>query len=117
MATYKGIKGVKVVTKTSDPTASESDGTVWYNSTSPTALKYSIQGAGSWASGGALNTGRHSLMSAKSGIQTASIVFGGASPTYQKITEYYHNESFNTKSNTADLFQIEKSLCFHTSTF
>ena len=35
MATYKGIKGVKVVTKASDPTASEADGTVWYNSTSP----------------------------------------------------------------------------------
>ena len=25
MATYKGIKGVKVVTKTTDPTASEAD--------------------------------------------------------------------------------------------
>ncbi len=39
MATYKGIKGVKVVTKATDPTASEAAGTVWYNSTSPTALK------------------------------------------------------------------------------
>ena len=40
MATYKGIKGVKVVeSKASDPTASEAEGTVWYNSTSPSALK------------------------------------------------------------------------------
>ena len=28
MATYKGIKGVKVVTKATDPTASEAEGTV-----------------------------------------------------------------------------------------
>jgi len=35
MATYKGVKGVKVVTKATDPTASEAAGTVWYNSTSP----------------------------------------------------------------------------------
>ena len=53
MATYKGIKGVKVVTKTSDPTASEAVGTVWYNSTGD-ALKYAIEGGGAWASGGAL---------------------------------------------------------------
>ena len=31
MATYKGIKGVKVQSKASAPTASESIGTVWYN--------------------------------------------------------------------------------------
>ena len=42
MATYKGIKGVKVVTKTADPTASEAEGTVWYNSTGD-ALKYAIR--------------------------------------------------------------------------
>ena len=50
MATYKGIKGVKVVTKTADPTASEAVGTVWYNSTGD-ALKYATQGGGVWASG------------------------------------------------------------------
>ena len=55
MATYKGIKGIKVVTKTSDPTASEADATVWYNSTG-NALKYAIQGAAAWASG--TNTSR-----------------------------------------------------------
>ena len=43
MATYKGIKGVKVQSKASDPTASEAIGTVWYNTTS-NALKYAIEG-------------------------------------------------------------------------
>ena len=50
MATYKGIKGVKVKTVTADPTASEAVGTVWYN-TPADALKYSIEGSGAWASG------------------------------------------------------------------
>ena len=53
MATYKGIRGVKVETKTSDPTASEAVGSVWYNSTGD-ALKYAVEGGGAWASGGAL---------------------------------------------------------------
>jgi len=79
MATYKGIKGVKVVTKASDPTASEAVGTVWYNSTSPSALKYSIQGAGAWASG--TNTSRSGTTDAKlSGTQTAALYAGGYAP-------------------------------------
>jgi len=76
MATYKGIKGVKVVTKATDPTASEATGTVWYNSTSPTALKYAIQGTGAWASGtaapGAVN------QAGGAGITTAFLMWGGS---------------------------------------
>ena len=74
MATYKGIKGVKVQSKASDPTASEADGTVWYNTTT-SALKYAIQGAGAWASGGATNTGIDA--GGYCGIQTAAMYFGG----------------------------------------
>ena len=77
MATYKGIKGVKVVTKTSDPTASQATGTVWYNSTS-TALKYAIQGAGTWASSPAMPTPRG--LAATIGITTAGMVIMGDSP-------------------------------------
>ena len=39
MATYKGIRGSKVQSLASDPTASESVGRVWYNTTS-NVLKY-----------------------------------------------------------------------------
>ena len=78
MATYKGIKGVKVVTKTADPTASEAEGTVWYNSTGD-ALKYSIASAGAWASG--TNTSRSGTTDAKlSGTQTAALYAGGYAP-------------------------------------
>ena len=38
MATFKGIKGVKVVTKTSDP-SNPIEGQIWYNTASG-ALKF-----------------------------------------------------------------------------
>ena len=75
MATYKGIKGVKVVTKATDPTASEATGTVWYNSTGD-ALKYATQGTGAWASGTAVPTASHS--SGGAGTVTAYLIWGGS---------------------------------------
>ena len=98
MATYKGIKGVKVQTKASDPTASEADGTVWYNTTS-SALKYAIQGTGAWGSGGALNTPRNG--SAGAGVsQTSSLCFGGTTgPTLQNQTELYNGTSWTEVNN------------------
>jgi len=101
MATYKGIKGVKVVTKATDPTASEADGTVWYNSTSPAALKYSIQGAGAWASGGNILSARY--YGAGAGLQTAAIYAGGDSPSGGPITvqcESYDGTSWTEVNNT-----------------
>jgi len=92
MATYKGIKGVKVVTKTSDPTASEALGTVWYNSTSPTALKYSIQSAGAWAAGNNLNT-PHGQMGIVGGTP-AALCFGGIS-TDKNTCESFDGSSWS----------------------
>ena len=92
MATYKGIKGVKVVTKATDPTASEADGTVWYNSTSPTALKYAIQGAAAWAAGGNLNTARRGIMGI--GSQTAALGCGGVLMT--NAVEAYNGSTWTT---------------------
>ena len=40
MATYKGIKGVKVQSLASDPTAEDTVGKIWYNSTSATLKGY-----------------------------------------------------------------------------
>ena len=102
MATFKGIKGVKVVTKASDPTASEAAGTVWYNSTSPTALKYATQGAGAWASGGNLNVARRSMGGA--GKQTAALVIGGdpGLPGVYDLVESYDGSTWTetTEINT-----------------
>ena len=104
MATYKGIKGVKVVTKTTDPTASQADGTVWYNSTS-TALKYAIQGAGAWASGGALNTGRFPIGSARNApAHSTGLGFGGTAPGPAKTgaTESYDGTTWTEKGDLID---------------
>ena len=60
MATYKGIKGFKVDSLTSDPTTEDSVGQFYYNSTSD-AFKYVQPGAGTWASGGSLTTARERL--------------------------------------------------------
>ena len=101
MATYKGIKGVKVVTKTADPTASEAEGTVWYNSTGD-ALKYSIAGAGAWAAGNPLNAAREYL--AGSGTPSAAVVAGGYGPgtTVQNATETYDGTSWTEVANLTD---------------
>ena len=54
MANYKGIKGVKTQSLASDPTASEAEGKLWYN-TAGYALKYGAAGDGAWAAGGNMN--------------------------------------------------------------
>ena len=58
MATYKGIQGYSVQKLSSDPTASEAVGQLWYNS-STGKFKVGVQAAGAWASGGNLNTARN----------------------------------------------------------
>ena len=70
MATYKEIKGVTIQTRDEDPTVN----------------------AGTWASGGDLNTGRNEAGGA--GIQTAALMFGGRSPSFQNITESYNGTSW-----------------------
>ena len=97
MATYKGIKGVRVVTKSSDPTASEAAGTVWYNSTSPTALKYAIEGAGAWAAANALNTARGG--GASGGTQSACWFAGGGPGVTGADMETYNGTSWTELGN------------------
>jgi hypothetical protein len=60
MADYKGIQGFGVETLASDPTESGSVGQIFYNSTSGTfkVVKPGGIAAGTWASGGSLNTDR-----------------------------------------------------------
>jgi len=72
MADYKGIKGFKVQSLASDPSAPI--GQVWYNTTT-NVLKYQALGAGTWSSGGNCNTGRAQLAGA--GILTAGMMFCG----------------------------------------
>jgi len=101
MAEYKGIKGFKVQSLASDPTADE--GQIWYNTTSST-LKYDTVAAGTWASGGALGTGRYGAGGA--GSQTAALIFGGSGPV-TAVTESYDG---STWTEVADLVQARTYL-------
>jgi len=100
MATYKGIKGVKVQNKATDPTASEAVGTVWYNSTSPSALKYSIQGTGAWASATAMNT--HHTGAGGAGTVTAALMASGSNhpTTVTQNSETYNGSTWTEGNNT-----------------
>ena len=81
----------------SDPPAPDF-GDIWYNSTEQ-KIKLKTLGAGSWATGGNLNTGRRTMGGA--GIQTAALGFGGweflPSPPYSlfhTLTESYNGSSW-----------------------
>ena len=98
MADYKGIKGFKVQSLASDPTASASTaGQVWYNTTSNT-LKVALDGGapiGTWASGGTINTMTND--GAGAGTNTAGLAFGGAIPASPYIgtqTETYNGTAW-----------------------
>ena len=97
MATYKAIHGVNIQYRDSDATAVEGD--VWYNAT--TGLLKMYAAAGSWASGGNLNTSRMQMGGA--GTQTAAIVAAGrnqASPITTTVNaEKYDGSSWTEVAN------------------
>ena len=97
MATYKGIQGYSVQKLSSDPTASEVEGQLFYNS-STGKFKISVAGTGAWSSGGTMNNGRNHLKGG--GIQTAAIMAGGNSPSVNAYTETYDGSAW---TETADL--------------
>jgi len=74
MATYKGIQGYSVQKLSSDPTASEAAGQLWYNS-GAAKFKLGTSAAGAWASGGALGANYFSM--GASGTLTAGLAYGG----------------------------------------
>ena len=72
---------------------SPADGDIWYNTNTGT-LRFRGR-AGSWASGGNLNTAKQSLQGGNVGIQTAALTFGGAaSPGDVAQTESYNGTSW-----------------------
>ena len=76
MSTYRTEQGILVQSLASDLSATaDNEGKVWYNSAS-NVWKLSQEGAGVWASGTAINTGRTTLAAA--GITTAGLIFGGS---------------------------------------
>jgi hypothetical protein len=75
MTTYNEIAGRRVNFLSSDPTYvdTNSDGQVWYNSSTATLKSWLPTGA--WSSGGNLNTAR--CLGGAAGTQTANLIFAG----------------------------------------
>jgi hypothetical protein len=89
-----------------DPPA-PAEGDVWYNtSTYKLKVRGSSAAAGSWATGGSLNTARRLAGARASGIQTASLAFGGEVPSVTGATESYNGSTWTEVNdlNTARYF-------------
>ena len=98
MATYRSIVGQKIKKVTSDP-SNPIEGQMWYNSTSG-SLKVHLTQAATWATGGAMTTGRNLL--GGDGTQTAAFAVAGLKnpyPTYANETENYNGSSWTNGGN------------------
>ena len=93
MSEYKGIKGFSIQSLSADP-ADPNIGQVWYNSTSSSLKVTSVTTAGTWATGGNLNTARGYLAGA--GTQTTGLAFGGHTGSPTGATESYDGSAWTT---------------------
>ena len=93
MTTYKELFGKYVQNVTTDPTSTDAEGQIWYNSTSGT-FKTALGSFGAWSAGGSLNTARRGLAGA--GTQTAALGFGGAAATILTASESYDGTSWTS---------------------
>ncbi len=93
MATYYDIKGQKVQNLASDPDPVV-EGQVWYNTTSDTAKVAGYNSAGSWATGGAMNTARRQVGGFGQSPSTA-VVFCGQNPPALANTEEYSGSAWS----------------------
>ena len=60
MAYYKAIHGKNILSLASDLDNAEGEGQIWFNTTS-SDYKTIVKVAGTWATGGAMGTGRYHL--------------------------------------------------------
>ena len=102
MGTYKGIQGYSVQSLASDPTAEDTVGQLFYNSAS-NVWKVSIQGSGSWATGGTLNTARTYMLGGAGATGSAGLAFTGqtgpSTPAYVTLAETYNGTAWTEVNN------------------
>ena len=106
MTTYKDIRGTHIKTVTADPPAPVS-GQMWYNSTGQVMKGFTSNPAGSWSTGGTLNTAGY-INSNGAGTATEGLTFGRYSSGGDTgETEQYNGSSWtevndlNTGRNSA----------------
>ena len=95
MAGYNTIRGLRVKYLSADPAGAE-DGQVWYNSTTGNLRVDGMVLAGTWASGGAVGTGR---TTSSAGTQTANVIMGGQAPPNTSNVEEYNGSSWSEVNN------------------
>ena len=97
MTTYKEIFGKQIKQVSSDPTSSEVEGQIWFNTTAG-AFK-TVLAVAAWSSGGNLNTARHN--GAVSGTKTAGLYAGGKvyPNSFQNASEEYNGTSWTEGDN------------------
>ena len=78
MTTYKELFGKYVQNYASDPTSTDAEGQIWYNTTSGT-FKTALGSFGAWSAGGTLPVARNGRPGG-SGTSTAALIFGGGTP-------------------------------------
>ena len=93
MATYKEIFGTNIEVLASDP-ANPVAGQVWYNSTDNVVKGQGVTTAGSWATGGNVNTGRKTPMLNGAGTQASALFIGGSLPGSTGVTESYNGATW-----------------------
>ena len=91
MATYKEIRGTQIEAVATDP-SNPIEGQVWYNTTSNVLKGQAVTSAGSWATGGNLNTAR--AIQGAAGTYNASLNYGGYTTTEVGITETYNGTNW-----------------------
>jgi len=97
MTTYKELFGKYIQNLASDPTSTDAEGQIWYNTTSGT-FKTALGGYGVWASGGNL-TGSGNRLLAGFGTQTAAVQAGGFFTTTLSNSANYNGSTW-TASGT-----------------
>ena len=98
MANYNTIRGLRVKYLSADPAGAE-DGQVWYNSSTGNLRVDGILQAGSWSSGGALNTQR-SDNSGTGATQSSMVTAGGYTGSTRTVnTELYNGSAWTETGN------------------
>ena len=93
MADYRAIKGLTIQTVSSDP-SNLVIGDIWYNSTLG-KLRGAKLAAGSWSTGGDINTTRFAGGSSGAAPRDTSLIFGGSGPGNKDETEEYDGSSWS----------------------
>ena len=106
MTTYKELFGKYVQNVASDPTSTDAEGQIWYNTTSGT-FKTALGSYAVWSSGGNLPATNCNGMS--SGTQTAALLAGGQTTVKVGTTRTYNGSAWTNVPATLNTARSQAS--------